>query len=102
MDITNWLSFFARLYQVDENPKLGMWLLYITIVILAMIVYKLGFARKLPLLKSMIVYLFLILGCTILCSLAIFLPIAEGLLVAAIVLIIYKIRRRFDNQQIEG
>lgn len=102
MDISNWLSFFAQLYKVDENPKLGMWLLYITIVVLCIIVYKLGFARKLPLLKSMIVYLVLAFGCTILCSLAIFLPIAEGLVVAAIVLIIYKLRRRSKSQQVEG
>lgn len=92
MDITERLSFFAALYRVDENSDLGMWLLYITILFLSILVFKLGFAQKLPLLKSIIIYLFLIFGCTFLSFLGIFLPIAEGLVVAALILIIYKVR----------
>ncbi|WP_394232661.1 YlaH-like family protein [Niallia oryzisoli] len=92
MDITERLSFFAALYKVNVNSDLGMWLLYITILLLSIIVFKLGFAQKLPLLKSVIIYLFLIFGSTFLTFLAIFLPIAEGLVVAALILIIYKIR----------
>ncbi|NGY82817.1 hypothetical protein F6Y03_15245 [Bacillus megaterium] len=80
------------MYQVDEHAKIGMWLLYFTILGLSVLVYKLGFAKKLPLLKSMVIYLFLAFGCTILTFLGIFLPVAEGLVVAALVLIIYKIR----------
>jgi hypothetical protein len=94
MDISQRLSFFAALYQVEDHPRLGMWLLYLTIVALCILVYKLGFAQKLPLLKSVAIYLFLILGCTILTFLGIFLPVAEGLVVAALILIIYKIRLR--------
>ncbi len=86
------LSFFAALYKVNEQPKAGMWLLYATIVVLSIIVYKLGFAKKLPLGKSAIVYFFLAIGCTILTFLGVFLPVAEGLVVAVLVLIIYKIR----------
>ncbi|WP_338451915.1 YlaH-like family protein [Niallia oryzisoli] len=98
MDITEKLSFFAALYKVNVNSDLGMWLLYITILLLSIIVFKLGFAQKLPLLKSVIIYLFLIFGCTFLTFLAIFLPVAEGLVVAALILIIYKIRlRRHKN-----
>lgn len=92
MDITDRLSFFAALYKVNENSDLGMWLLYITILILSIIVFKLGFAQKLPLLKSVIIYFFLIFGCSFLTFLGIFLPIAEGLVVASLILIIYKIR----------
>jgi hypothetical protein len=86
------LSFFASLYQVHERPISGMWLLYITVLILSAIVYRLGFAKKLPLLKNVIIYILLALGCTILTFFAVFLPVAEGLLVAAIVLIVYKLR----------
>ena len=43
------LSFFASLYGVHTNPKQGMWLLYVTVLILSAIVYRLGFAKKLPL-----------------------------------------------------
>ncbi|MDQ0272425.1 YlaH-like family protein [Cytobacillus purgationiresistens] len=86
------LSFFAALFKVHENPEIGMWLLYITIVLLTIVVFKLGFAKKLPILKAVVIYTFLILGCTLLTFLGVFLPIAEGLVVAAVILIIYKIR----------
>ncbi|MEH7108010.1 MULTISPECIES: YlaH-like family protein [Bacillaceae] len=99
MNVAERLSFFAALYKVSEQPKIGMWLLYITIVILSIIVYKLGFAKKLPLGKSIVIYIFLCLGCTILTFLGAFLPIAEGLVVAALVLIIYKIRLHQSKKQ---
>lgn len=99
MDITERLTFFAALFQVHENPKVGMWLLYITILVLCIIVYKLGFAKKLPVLKSVIIYVFLIFGCSFLTFLGVFLPIAEGLIVAAIILIIYKLRLRIHQKQ---
>lgn len=93
------LSFFAALYKVHENSDLGMWLLYITIVLLSILVFKLGFAKKLPLGKSIVIYLFLILGCTMLTFLGVFLPVAEGLVVAALILIIYKIRLHQEKKQ---
>ncbi len=99
MEIEEKLSFFPSLYKVTENPDLGMWLLYITIFVLSVVVYKLGFAKKLPILKSLIIYIFLALGCTVLTFLGIFLPIAEGLVVAALILIIYKIRLHQSKKQ---
>mgnify|MGYP005828194035 CR=1 FL=1 len=99
MDISQRLTFFAALFKVDENPDLGMWMLYLTILLLSVIVYKLGFAKKLPLGKSILIYLFLGLGCTFLSFLGIFLPIAEGLVVAALILIIYKLRLRSHKNQ---
>ncbi|WP_243290844.1 YlaH-like family protein [Bacillus sp. FJAT-47783] len=91
-DVQQRLSFFASLYRVDEQPEFGMWMLYLTIFVLSIVVYKLGFAKKLPLLKSAVIYIFLALGCTVLSFLGIFLPVAEGLVVAALILIIYKVR----------
>lgn len=101
LDITESLSFFAALFKVEENSTLGMWLLYLTIVALCIIVFKLGFAKKLPLAKSVVIYLFLILGCTVLTFFAVFLPITEGLLVAALILIIYKIRL-YQEKKLKG
>jgi hypothetical protein len=101
VDIAERLTFFAALYKVSENPKVGMWLLYITIIALCVIVFKLGFARKLPLLQNVVIYTFLVLGCTILTFFAVFLPIAEGLVVAALILIIYKIRLHQEKKQQE-
>lgn len=45
-EVSERLSFFAALYQVDEHPLAGMWLLYGTIVVLSVIVFKLGFAKR--------------------------------------------------------
>ena len=101
MDISERLSFFAALYKVDENSDLGMWLLYLTILFLSILVFKLGFAQKLPFLKSVIIYLFLVFGCSFLTFLGIFLPITEGLVMASLILIIYKIRlyryKKYEN-----
>ena len=70
MDIQERLSFFAALYQVDENPEAGMWYLYLTIFGLCIVVYQLGFAKKLPLLKNIVIYAIMAFGCTILCFFA--------------------------------
>ncbi|MBS4217889.1 YlaH-like family protein [Bacillus sp. FJAT-49711] len=83
------LRFF---YELTNNAQTANWLLWLTITGLAILVYKLGFAKKLPILKSALIYLFLIVGCLFFTFLAIFLPITEGLMVAALILIIYKVR----------
>ncbi|ABS22891.1 YlaH-like family protein [Bacillus cytotoxicus] len=93
------MSFFANLYQVDTNPKVGMWMLYGTIIVLSAIVYHLGFARKLSVLKNIVIYASLAIGCTVLTFFAVFLPVGEGLVVAALVLGIYKLRLRQAKQQ---
>ncbi len=92
MEVHENLSFFATIFRVDENPEIGMWLLYGFIYLLCVLVYKLGFAKKLPILKSAVIYLILALGCTALTFLGIFLPVAEGLVAALVVLGIYKFR----------
>ncbi|MFI8491910.1 YlaH-like family protein [Peribacillus butanolivorans] len=92
MDIQERLSFFAALYRVDENPEVGMWYLYLTIFGLCILVYQLGFAKKLPLLKNVIIYAVMALGCTLLSFFAVFLPMGEALVIASLVLGIYRIR----------
>ncbi len=97
MDITLKMSVIPRLLGVAENPQLGMWLLYIVVFALCATVYNLGFAKKLPLLKNVVIYSILALFCTFLTFLAVLLPIAEGLLVIMSVLLIYKIRLRRES-----
>lgn len=68
---------------------------YITLFIifaLSALVFKLGFARELPLMKNIIIYIFLFVGCILLTFFAFFLPMIEGLIVAALILIVYKTR----------
>ena len=82
-----------RYFLMDVGGELGFWLMFFAIFILAVITYKLGFAKELPLLKSIIVYIMLFIGCFILAIFAIFaLPIAEVLIVIALVLGIYRFR----------
>ncbi|MDP1417822.1 YlaH-like family protein [Peribacillus simplex] len=92
MDIQERLSFFAALYRVDENPEAGMWYLYLTVLGLCILVYQLGFAKKLPLLKNVVIYVVMALGCTLLSFFAVFLPMGEALVIASLVLGIYRIR----------
>ncbi|EIT84936.1 hypothetical protein A374_12855 [Fictibacillus macauensis ZFHKF-1] len=84
----------ALLLGINDHPIAGFFLLYVVIAALSIVVYKLGFAKKLPVLKSVVIYVLLIVGCFPLTFFGIGLPIAEGLVCAAAVLIIYKIRLR--------
>ncbi|WP_240338400.1 YlaH-like family protein [Peribacillus alkalitolerans] len=93
------MSFFASLFKVHENPERGMWYLYFTVVLLSALVYNLGFAKKLSIGKNIVIYFTLFFGCTLLTFLAVFLPIAEGLLAAAIFLGIYKLRLRSHKKE---
>lgn len=65
---------------------------FVLVFILSALVFKLGFARELPLMKNIIIYAFLFFGCILLTFFAFFLPMVEGLLVAALILITYKSR----------
>jgi hypothetical protein len=86
------MSFFAKLYGVGGEDPMPMRYLWFTIIALSILVYNLGFAKKLPLLKNVFIYIALALGCTLLTFLGVFLPVAEGLIVASLVLGIYKFR----------
>ena len=66
--------------------------LFAIILLLSAFVYKLGFAKKLPLGKNIVIGLFLAAGGLGLTFLAFFLPVVEGLVIAALILILYKIR----------
>ena len=66
---------------------------YILNVIFGVIAYKLGFARKLPLLKSIIVYIMLLIGMFVVSIFNLLgLPITETLIIVALVLSIYRFR----------
>ncbi|MFD2639628.1 YlaH-like family protein [Piscibacillus salipiscarius] len=82
-----------KFFLMDIGGTEGFWLLFITVALLAMLTYKLGFAKKLPLLKSIVVYVLLVFGCFMLVIFAIGgLPIAEVLIITSIVLGIYRYR----------
>jgi len=69
------------------------WTFYVLNVIFSVIAYKLGFARKLPLFKSLIVYVLLILGVFIITVFSVFrLAMTESLIIISAVLGIYRFR----------
>ena len=80
----------------DMDYKVAGFVLLAVVFLMSALVFKLGFARKLKLVQTILIYTFLFIGCLILTFLAFFLPIVEGLIVAALILIIYRVRRMFE------
>ncbi|WP_234400716.1 YlaH-like family protein [Virgibacillus senegalensis] len=101
IDVGNNLPIVDFLFNTAANGDLlvGFLLLYLTIAILLAISYKLGFARKLPLLKSLIVYIFLFIGAFVIAMLGLKLPMAECLVIIALVLGIYRFRLAQDRKR---
>ncbi|SDJ75129.1 YlaH-like protein [Sediminibacillus albus] len=85
--------------ESGQNLLLGFFLLYLTIAILLACSYKLGFARKLPLLKSLVVYIFLFIGAFIITLLGLKLPMAECLVIIVLILAIYRFRLAQDRKR---
>ncbi|THE11148.1 hypothetical protein E1I69_16020 [Bacillus timonensis] len=92
MDVYEHMWPIAKTIYSSTTPNVGSNILYAVILLLTIIVFRLGFAKKLPLLKNIVIYACLALGCTILTFLGAFLPIAEGLAITAAILLIYKLR----------
>ena len=87
------------IYETIPSYDVAGYVLLLIIFLLSVLVYKLGFAKKLVFKQNVVIYLFLFLGCLVLTFLAFFLPVVEGLVVAALILIIYKIRLRLEKRQ---
>lgn len=86
------------IYEIAPNFTVAGYILFALVFIMSAIVYKLGFARKIKFWQNAVIYLFLFFGCLILTFLAFFLPIVEGLFVAAAILIIYRVRRMNEHK----
>lgn len=72
---------------------------YVLNLIFGIISYKLGFARELPLLKSVIVYIMLAIGMFVISIFSMFgLPITESFVIIALVLAIYRFRLHRERQ----
>ncbi|MGG0655965.1 YlaH-like family protein [Rummeliibacillus pycnus] len=99
--VFNRMSGVARyIYENAPSYTVAGYILLAVIFILTAIVYHLGFARSsLKAWQTAVIYVFLFVGCIILTFLAFFLPMVEGLIVAALVLILYKVRLRRDKKK---
>lgn len=92
------------LYENLPSYEIAGYVVFILVFILSAIVYKLGFARgeSLGIARNIVIYVFLFLGCIVLTFLALFLPMIEGLIVAALILIVYKARRWREKSEEES
>ncbi|GAB4072297.1 YlaH-like family protein [Barrientosiimonas marina] len=71
----------------------AFWTFYIANLIFAAVAYKLGFAKELPVLKSVMVYILLMLGTLILNFFSLTgYPITDSLIIICAVLGIYRLR----------
>ncbi|WP_245308311.1 YlaH-like family protein [Halalkalibacter urbisdiaboli] len=83
-----------------ENPWNGLYA-FLIIVVLAIIVFNLGFAQKLPILKKIVVYIGLIIGCFVLWFLefAFGAPMIVVLIISGVVLGIYRFRLHLHRKE---
>ncbi len=73
---------------------------YMVILVLSGIVYKVAFARKLPLLKQIIVYIALVLGCFMLLFFHFMgLPIVPALAATVVLIVIARLRMGSGNKE---
>ncbi|HLR62253.1 MAG TPA: YlaH-like family protein [Lentibacillus sp.] len=87
---------FSLVYELIVNYRDSIniyWVFYVINLILAGIAYKLGFAKDLPVLKSVLVYMMLAAGMLILNLFSMVgYPITDSLVVICLVLGIYRYR----------
>lgn len=77
----------------------AFWIFYIINLVFAVIAYELGFAKKLSPIKTVIIYLLLLVGNYIITIFSILkMPITESLIIISIVLAIYRTRLHFQRK----
>jgi hypothetical protein len=80
---------------VDDKMSLGAFIiLYVITLVLLAVVYNLGFAKRLPILKAVVVYLVLAIGALPIAFLGIALPLVEALMIAVVMLAIVRYRMK--------
>jgi hypothetical protein len=84
---------------ISEVPP---WSLYLIILVLSIVIYKVAFARKLPLLKSLIVYFVLAVGCVLfwIMQLAQF-PMIQALLITVVLIVVTRLRLWYSKKQVK-
>lgn len=79
------------------------WIFYVLNLIFGITAYKLGFAKRLPLMKSFVVYILLALGTFIITIFSIIkLPMTESLIVVSIVMGLYRLRLHRERKEKQG
>lgn len=97
----NGFSFvFDLVVEINGGIENIFWIFFVLNFILCAIAYELGFARKLPMLKKIFVYILLLIGTYILTifTTVMQMPTIESLIVIILVLAIYRIRLHMQRK----
>ncbi|WP_164669146.1 YlaH-like family protein [Virgibacillus doumboii] len=95
---TNFSLLYDFLVENFHGHELAIF--YVLNLIFAAIAYKLGFARQLPILKSVLVYIMLAFGSIIITFFSVVgYPITESLIIMSIVLGIYRFRLHQERKK---
>ncbi|TCS94658.1 YlaH-like family protein [Hazenella coriacea] len=87
-DIITWLN------------QLPFWGVYVMVLVLTAMIYKIAFARELPVLKSALVYLSLAIGCFLLAFMQILrFPIIQILFITAIIIGLTRVRLSYNRSK---
>ncbi|RDW17963.1 YlaH-like family protein [Oceanobacillus chungangensis] len=93
------MSIFFDLILENNGTDNIFWIFYFMNLVLAAIAFKLGFARKLSLLKNIFVYAMLFVGTYIITVFSVLrMPMTESLIIIIIVLAIYRMRLHFQRK----
>lgn len=75
------------------------WSLYIIILVLCLAIYKSAFARDLPLLKSLVVYIVLAIGCVLFWLMQILgFPMIQALLITVVLIVVTRVRLWYSKK----
>ncbi|RDW18523.1 hypothetical protein CWR48_12730 [Oceanobacillus arenosus] len=93
------MSLFFDFIIENNGTENIFWIFYVMNLIFAAIAFKLGFARKLSLLKNIFVYFMLFVGTYIITIFSVLrMPMTESLIIIIIVLAIYRTRLHFQRK----
>lgn len=82
---------------ISEVPP---WSLYFIILFLSVAIYKVAFARKLPPLKSLVVYFVLSVGCVLFWIMQLVqFPMIQALLITVVLIVVTRLRLWYSKKQ---
>ncbi|WP_085992513.1 YlaH-like family protein [Oceanobacillus senegalensis] len=95
----NFRLVFDYILEINGTDNI-FWIFYVLNLVLSVIAFELGFAKKLPILKTVIVYIMLLIGVFIITifSTVMRMPSVESLIVINLVLAIYRTRLHFQRK----
>lgn len=88
------------IFDYLEHSDHIYWIFYVLNFIFGVTAYKLGFAKKLPVMKSIFVYILLAIGTYVLTIFSVLnLPMTESLIIVSIVMGLYRFRLHRERKE---